>query len=111
MRVLALAFIVVAGHATSAEVRVDIATCMPNGMMNSWREKYDAKGFWIEQHTAIEMVFQRRWEFDEALSDCMKIDDGIEKQKCLHYRRNRMSALSKCLQTAKRLCRAHGGLC
>lgn len=103
------AFLSFTSLAGDYEIRLDMSTCEPDGMVNSLRERSDRKTFWISQSVSLEMSLSRMG--DGFLSDCMRILDQSEKLRCVEYKRNLRASVARCYSVANRRCREYGGFC
>lgn len=108
---LALATLLAAPLALSADLRIDLVGCQPSGAVASLAERWDGKDFWAREHVTLQMALERKWEFEDAIDSC-KIShatEPAEREACIAYVRGRYSSMIRCLQHAKRMCRHHGG--
>jgi hypothetical protein len=109
--VIIIAASVLSSSVFAADIGIDLKTCMPDGAINTVKEKFDPKKFWIAQNVILEIHLERRWEFEEAMSRCGEISSNSERIKCISYQQNLQASIIRCYQTTKRMCRANGGLC
>lgn len=94
-------------YAFDDKVRIELATCRPDGIYNSWKERINPKEFWIDQTVSFEMELEklRYWSVAEKCSD---ISEHAEKIACVSYFQNLRASIARCYQTALRMCRANG---
>lgn len=93
------------------ELRIELDTCRPDSVLNSWRARINPKGFWISQNVILESSAERSWWFQDGISNCGEISDQPEKVACINYFRNRFDSIKKCYRTTGQLCRAYRGYC
>lgn len=98
-------------HAEKYELRINLMNCMPDGVINSWREKWNPREFWVSQHVVLETDLERDWKYQESLDRCREQKNPIEKQKCFTYYESYHQAAIRCKEVARKLCRANGAFC
>lgn len=97
--------------ASDGDLRISLANCMPDGILNSYRERWNPKEFWIDQNVILEIQLDRRWEYEESIDRCRNIKDSVDKQRCFSYVQSHWQSLAKCQSVTRRMCRANGGYC
>ena len=98
------------GGPNATELGIELNTCTPDGMVNSFKEKWDAKSFWIKQNVALQNELSSKWKYDGA--ECFQGErDQIEKTECILHYKNLLDSIAKCYRTSTILCRKHGGFC
>ena len=90
------------------EVRIELATCRPNGIYNSWKEKISPKSFWLNQVVGLEREYEDFRARGSPAERCSGESDQKEKIRCVLYFQNLGASMGRCLQAALRMCRANG---
>ena len=100
----------VASSLAFADIEIDMATCMPKGIVSSMKEKTNPKKFWISQNIELEIAIQK-WDIATSTAVCHEQKSTAEQERCFEYKRNLYESAVKCYQTTSQLCRANGGNC
>lgn len=95
------------------------ASCAPNGLTASLKEKINPKSFWVEQAVNAEFMlnFYRNGgdegDAPHTIEDCRIISKGntIKFEECSVQIRSEIEFWSRCGQHARRMCRLYGGYC
>lgn len=88
-------------------LRLDMSTCEPDGMVNSWRERSNPRDFWISQTVVLERELE--WMNSSSVADACSQSDAIsEKRRCMEYKTNIRASAARCLSVSRRRCREQG---
>lgn len=88
-------------------LRLNMSTCEPDGMINSWRERFNPRDFWISQTVVLETELERMSSSSVA-DDCSQSDNVSEKRRCMEYKTNIRASAARCLSVSRRRCREQG---
>jgi len=94
-------------YAYDGILRIELATCSPDGIYNSWKERLNPKEFWINQTIVLEMELEKL-RYKSVAESCSEIREQTEKIACVSYFQNLRASAARCYQTALRMCRANG---
>jgi hypothetical protein len=88
-------------------LRLNMATCEPDGMINSWRERSSPRDFWIAQTVVLEKELE--WMNSSSVAEeCSPSDNISEKRRCMEYKTNIRASAVRCLSVSRRRCREQG---
>lgn len=94
--------------AYDTELRIELDTCRPSGIVGIAKEKINPREFWVSQTVVLEMALERSWEFTDSINDCQHESTDAKKIQCRLYFKNRLDSIRKCYRTAKAMCRQNG---
>ncbi len=88
-------------------LRLNMATCEPDGMINSWRERSNPRDFWIAQTVVLERELE--WMNSSSVAEeCSPSDNMSEKRRCMEYMSNIRASAVRCLSVSRRRYREQG---
>lgn len=108
MTYIALLFFTGNAFAYDNELRLNLDTCTPSGIVGVTKEKLSPRNFWVSQTVVLEMSLERSWEFTDSIKNCQHEKIVEDKTKCRLYFRNRLDSIRKCYRTAKTMCKQYG---
>ena len=107
--IFVLPFLLIIVQADKYELRLNLTTCMPDGLINGYRERINPKEFWISQHVVLDVQLNSRgWEYEHQISICKSQENLIQRQKCEIYYQLHWQSLRKCLAVTKKMCNLNG---
>lgn len=88
-------------------LRLNMATCEPDGMINVWRERYNPRDFWVSQTVVLSSELE--WMNSSSVAnECSPSNSISEKRRCMEYKTNIRASAARCLSVSRRRCREQG---
>ena len=88
-------------------LRLNMTTCEPDGMINSWRERSNPRDFWISQTVVLDIGLARM-NIISVADECSPSNNLSEKRRCMEYKSNIRASTARCLSVSNRRCREQG---
>jgi hypothetical protein len=108
---LPLVFFSQIGAAGDYKLRIDLATCEPDGVINVWKERLNPKDFWINQSVVFKTDLSEMTDENGYYDVCRSISNNSERVRCFDYKKSLVDSARRCLPLIIRRCRQHGGFC
>jgi hypothetical protein len=97
--------------ASDFKLRIDLATCEPDGVINVWKERLNPKDFWINQSVVFKTDLSEMTDENGYYDVCRSISSNSERVRCFDYKKSLVDSARRCLPLIIRRCRQHGGFC
>lgn len=98
------------GHAAIARdyvLRLNMATCEPDGIVSSWKERSNPRDFWISQKVVLDIELERM-RYRSIEQECSDAGTQSDRIRCMEYKRTIRQSAQRCLNVSRRRCQENG---
>lgn len=110
---LALAAICLSSQAlASDDLRIDMETCEPAGVLSRASAAMRPLEFWVGEHVTLEILIEEKdVAHDREMCRILANRDREALQECLQYNKGYWQRIHRCEAITKQRCRSLGGRC
>ena len=96
-----------AAMARGYELRLNMSTCEPDGIVSTWKERSDPRDFWVSQAVVLEIELEEM-NLNSVEQECSGERTQSDRIRCMEYKRTIRQSAQRCLNVSRRRCRENG---
>ena len=101
------------GEPEDYTLKIELATCTPDGMIIAWKERHDPRKFWFSQNVLFKIEVENDsdgLQLKSKLDSCETRHNLQKKFECINFYTSQRDAIIRCYLATKNMCIAYGGL-
>jgi hypothetical protein len=96
-----------AAMALDYELRLNMSTCEPDGIVSSWKERSNPRDFWVSQKVVLDNELERM-RHRSVEQECSDVGTQSDRIRCMEYKKTIRQSAQRCLNVSRRRCRENG---